>query len=163
MTSLEIRIDQNKLCHTKLESSGTAFVRQIKVRREESLKKAWTRSSLWRQEGSNVLHGHAWLPASSESVDWPKTYCESNTGVFDGKQVVWSEINWTTVHLFRAQLKAQTTDDSCSKSISLQHAALLKSKDSRRRQHLMVLIMLRPISTQQWAWSSLGSGRPDTQ
>lgn len=36
MISLEIRIDQNKLCHTKLKSSGTAFVRQIKVRREES-------------------------------------------------------------------------------------------------------------------------------
>lgn len=29
--------------------------------------------------------------------------------------------------------------------------------------YLMVLIMLRPISTQQWAWSWRGSGSPETQ
>lgn len=29
--------------------------------------------------------------------------------------------------------------------------------------YLMVLIMPRPISTQQWAWSWRGSGSPETQ
>lgn len=54
----------------------------------------------------------------------------------------------------------------CEQSVSLKviSHSVNKRNDSRNMQtHEMASIMSTPISTQQWAWSALGSGKPDTQ
>lgn len=55
------------------------------------------------------------------------------------------------------------TAPACGGLLGQKGVSVHEGHDGPCGTHVMVSIMSRPISTQQWAWSVLGWVRPDTQ